>query len=248
MGNCLVTKLKGVVDNDNLPIFDKIQVKFLKNVSENANLRFNVGMKAGETSTITSKAGTLLDFTTKQGIPSKTCRNFDAAGATTTSTEGDILYADNMYNISTFYLGTSVGTPSANLVEFEVNQLRYLSLYRLHLAGCFVNKQFNDLSFLDGSIETLEIISINGNGTHLEDVDLMYLTKFIYLRQIDSSGTLYKPVDYKQFALGQIANGRTTGTINLTISSNNLFDGASILPGSYGLSWTSADNITLSPQ
>lgn len=244
MGNCLITKLNGVVDNDNLPFFDKISVKFLKNASEIDSIRFTVGMKEGETSTITSKACTLLDFTTKQNIPSMTCGILNVNATTTTSTKGDVLYADNMYNITTFFLGSDGIVPSDNLVEFEFEQLRNISLNRLHIQACFKNKQFNDFSFLDGSVDTLETLQIGNNGTHWEDVDLMYLTKFTHLKEIIASAVLYKPMDYKQFALGQIANGRTSGSISCIISSNNLFNGESISSGKYKLTWTSAEDIT----
>lgn len=244
MGNCLVTKLKGVVDNDNLPLFDKIQVKFLKNASENPNIRFNVGMETGETSTITSKAGTLLNFDSKQSIQSQVCGSFGGSNATTTSTAGDILYADNMYKIKVFYLGSNVGAPAANSVEFDFNQLRYLNLQRFYIEGSFVEKQFNDFSFLEGSVESLEKLEIGYNGTHWEDVDLMYFTKFTHLTTIDIGATWYKPMDFKQFALGQIAAGRTSGSIRCSIATNQIFDGEPATAGNHMLVWTSAEDIT----
>lgn len=247
MSTCIYTKYKAAVNNNNLVYRDKIAIKILAPCLEVSGFRFIVGTKNGDlTSTVTSKENALHD-NNGNSIEKKECHGFTGANGVYSTVANDIIFADNKYALGAVYFGnTTSGTvPEDNLVDFNFAQLSSLNLSRFDAIGAFASPAFDDFSWLEGSKNSLTKLTLSHNGDNWTDVDPMGLAMCIALTDLSITGTLFKPFDLKDFALAQIANGRETASIDLSIPNNVLWNSQAVTAGNWTLAWTSASNITL---
>lgn len=219
MGNCLVTKLKAVVDNDNL---EKFGVLVLKTTSKDQGAyKFGIIMQnpgtidAVDGGTIKSyRSGGTTD--THQDIPAQTDSTWKAALSTESTFElknkYDLLtltlFSDEYYDNfdlaqlkGCYNLGILIGCVSGNLSSIsELASLAYLNLERANKSS----KLKGDVSSL-AALVNLAILNINKNtaitGSIADLGNLVNLTEF-ESRETGVVGAV------EEFVAAQIGNGR----------------------------------------
>lgn len=115
MGNCLVTKLKGVVDNDNLPIFGKMLIVVGNN---DPSIRFN------KDTTVKILGGT-IDGQTEISVNANSYMRITSSTIVSDGTygEGQVGLLIDKYNISSF----------ERIIKFDAEDLIYAPLTRIQL-------------------------------------------------------------------------------------------------------------------
>ena len=257
--DCLITKLKGIVDNNNLPKLGEFQIQVpvgMTNIPASTACYVAISMKTGNTAKVTSKNGTLRK-TNGDIVSSITLDTVLSTSPFYSSSANDIIKVTNKYNFNNFLVNCSdVQDKPQFLIDF--NQLKYSKLNRFELSGFAFNLElllFDDLSFLESSIDTLTTFKVSNFGPNsLINIDLMDLASYTHLTDINFSNSLCKSIDFKDFALAMIAAGRETATITVGLSTSSneeykmYFDGVEKTTGFYTLSWTSSSNITMVAQ
>lgn len=220
--NCLVTKLKGVVDNDNLPKFNVLKVHFGAGDSgQYGSIRIEVPVG---------------NANTNNGYIANNAANLQNQDTHISITNAISLFASNVemdIEISPKYDITTLQTIDAR-ASFDTNDVKYLTkLTKLSMKTSSCTGNLEDLV----KLTNLEQLSVSGShiygdidtisaATNLSNFDISYTGARI-------SGSL-ESFAKKQF----IARGRQSASITLNTTSNTLvtFNGSAANANST-LSW-----------
>lgn len=124
MGNCLITKLKGVVTNDELLKLDEIKVRFGSNQGKPFRTKFEGDI------TIKALTGSLTDST---GMTSLS----EAKGSTSEIyvKENTIVSISSKYNLVSFCIYNNRSDGKENDVTFDFDLLKYTALGSVEISG-----------------------------------------------------------------------------------------------------------------
>lgn len=272
--NCLITKLKGSVNNDNLPIYNTIVFDVPANVS---SLTYNIGGLKNVTFKITgdvvmknsAETNVLCDNTKDYNISSPISENIytkissgNIGGTLTLVGKYNISGIETRYNALLFPVKNE-----PNTLDYYTSwgfKTKVFNLARnpgLKASITEVIDAFPELDVINlpsgtnitGSVadmltikSTLLELNIGTPNSFTRVANINELSEFIALNKL----TLYSSISgsIEDFVRSQIANGRTTGsmTVNLT---GVTFNGIAVSSGNKSLSWTSTtatfDGVTV---
>lgn len=238
VNNCLVTKLKGTVQNDNLPKFGVIRIPLMANLTSQ-NWK-SVGTVVGTTEapvfslvsgdiTVTDSSGTVaLPF----NFPLGSAYNIKVS----TGNVAPVIEISNKYAIS--YLGNILNKASE---EFSVSELVYLPLQALECSNVMV-ADVDDIVKIQTLVE-LVLSGENCRGDFANLGNLINLTTLnCYNARSNISGTIEEFVQRARLA------GRTTGSVSFNpqkYASTITYQGSAL---DYQYTWTiawTADSISV---
>ena len=221
--NCLVTKLKGTVSNDNLPIFG--YARLLAKAA--ATLTFKI---YGEASTLGPKIDAInppTEFKRSDNVilTLPVQRNYNSEGQqqyiVTMESGQDIMFQKYYENLT----GIVLSTTGHNTVYFDdssfFNYIRNIkNIVIEHIGNCTVNINELDLSDNCQSI-TFNYYNDENNVTgNIEELDTLLSLNRLWLPGTACTG------DVETLADKMVANGRDSGTLQL---SSNLSHGSLIV-------------------
>lgn len=238
--NCLVTKLKGVVNNEALPKFDMIT--FHVNNPENINEMLTYFKYADSTAATKNfyevGSGVTADFTTSQTYP----RWFG---------EGYVQVKDK-YNITGIILGSSYQSDRITpIIDMDISQLSYNNLQSIGSTpqGLHIT-ELKDLQILKS---TLKEISLTEKGILVPKLsgDISDLAKFVNLELLSLSnisnmvyGTMEQVATLfpRLNSLGNLDGSKwLTGSIESFVSVRR---SQGVTDGSVYTKWGNASNVT----
>lgn len=213
MGNCLVTKLKSIVDNENLEIFGVIRLKVPANFSvTNFKCPFgcsNSGGKFQFTDGITVvSSSTQTDYTSQGEAP---CTKYiDTTHVVferydISSENGGWLIFNKYDNDFTYFDASGLYNPSPSAWIFMPN-IKYAWYNRID----FADKIYDLSSFK--SVTSLINFSISCNCTG-NIQDLGFLTSLTNINF--PNDTVLPSGSIEDFLNAQVTNGRTSGNLNM---------------------------------
>lgn len=194
MKNCLVTKLMGSFENDNLPVYDCVPLYFSNKVPGASGYGYVIGVTEGKVRLISTGYITFYD---SNALSNPLGKDIEVASGTTVYTDrntGSTKYWERGYLIG-----------ASKLTELRTKGYDFFTLDGLH--DC-VNLQKLGFSGPDLAAECQEIdnFSDKQNLINLGNCISLELTYFNY-------AYLYGSID--ELAASQVANGRTSGTLTL---------------------------------
>lgn len=238
MSNCLVTKLKGVVDNDNLSKLGVIRIPLMANMTSSnwraiaTPIGTTVSPKLSLISgnfTITNAGGTA---TLPHDFPLGAAENIKV----TTGATAPTIEIDNKYSISS--LGNILNKASA---EFSCKELEYLPLTEMECSSVMIQDVVDIII-----IQTLTDISLSGDSCV---GDFSELGKLVNLTNLNCYGVRNNLVGtIEDFVTKARAAGRTTGSVSYKpqhYASTITYEGSAL---DYSYTWTiawTADSISV---
>lgn len=243
--NCLVTKLKGVVNNDDLPVYGEL---VLETRLLTGNYSCGITIEAVEPITVsvrdggyfsTVKANVETDRLTSINIPANTSTDLYFANTAPT------IHISDKYAVKSLYAITS-GASNPNFLAFDVAKLEgceALETLRIVFTGCY-----GRASSL-GALASLKNVYVSGTGLtgNIASLGTLTLARILRIYSTGITGTV------EAFVAAQIAAGRTTcspndlelrGILDLITFGGNLYPGTST-SYYYWAEWTDASHITL---
>lgn len=240
MANCLVTKLKGVVNNPNLlPIgYVRLHAKSISGAYTAENAKLQITIKNGETCTISTPNGGYFALSFA-GLDTDRLATYTikADSAVEGSSTVVLFFANADYDIlisNKYSIRILAGSNTAkNVVTGDINDLKFSDSIELLIVN---NDWVGELSSLSNKQNltqlNLEGTSVSGNINNLQsDTSLTNITlnraNNIY-GNIDDLGPLTSLVSFfaadvagisgtiEGFVAGQINSGKTTSTTNPT--------------------------------
>lgn len=276
--NCLVTKLQGVVNNDNLPKLGVYSVKFGGTPITNNG----IGVCVHDTTSpcvITSRKNSLTKRNSSVIIQSfeANASNLDGGSMCKSAVAGDIIDISNKYNID----GIICIAQNDNNISggtLKLDELAYSSIEKLTFVindkNSFKLEELIPIKYtlkqidlrgagITGDLSIFDDVTTITSATFAEDTtgarvntlitgSIMSFANSTNIETLDLHGApSLSSVDIKEFALAQIANGRSSATISIrTVNYGDLvysFDGVEVPTGRYTLTWTSSNDIALTP-
>lgn len=222
MGNCLVTKLKGVVDNDNLPKFNALKIHFdAGNSGQYGSLRIEAPV---------------IDADTNNGYIADSSADLQNQDTHISTADALSLYASNVemdIEITPKYDITKLQTID-NRASFDTNDVKYLTkLTNLFIKNYSCTGNFEDLV----KLTNLEQLNVSGSLIY-GDIDTISAATDLSLFDISYTGTRISG-SLENFAKKQfIARGRQGASIALNTAGNTsvTFNGSAANANST-LSW-----------
>ena len=222
MGNCLKVKLKGTVDNSNLPVFDKIKVK-----KTGAGGFVRITPVSGMSYTIQAFGGGEMSI---NGVVQQNPLTRDSAANINCSNGNyDILFGEK----------SSINVVTIRDGAFEVSIEDF--------AYC---ENITDITLLDsakGNIEALKgipnLTNIWANNGLYGDITKAFGDKLLLTKMYLNVNTGIKG-DFVEFARAQYANGRNSAEIAmLGVGDVAKFNGQNLRNANANLSWDSQTGL-----
>jgi hypothetical protein len=249
--NCLVTKTKGTVNNDNLPVFGILRLV----IDDATNARFMIEYPS-------SRKVTSNDVEAGSGV------SVDFSNANDPKVSGTgVLKVKDKYNITT--LGLFINTPA---VKVDLSELEYLALtgVSVNCPEC-IAEELGDLSVLPATLTTLTIMSKTTYQNYLKGDIADMGSKFVNLSSFnlkdnksitgkmqdiatlfpvlnnmgDVTGLIGITGSIEDFVHVRRTQGVTSGSVSISFGnySGITFNGEKMTAGGTSFSWT-ASTIT----
>lgn len=249
MGNCLITKLKGSVDNVNLQPYGTVKVSCLKTTAPSQTAQTLIIYAKGQTITVNGNGYFALTYA---GLDDPASR---LTSYTLPESQSDVLYLyfkNDDYNIfitgryddtySFRYLNMTPSTYEQTIFAFNIDELAYVDDFQ-RLRGSNQTKISGHLSSM--AKPSLMEITVNSSSCVGSLMDFAVCTNIVILHLNKQS----EKSDIADFVAAQVGHGRSTcdgiGFHNpglfCTFGGNPLTNLTSFAE----LSWTSASHIVL---
>lgn len=222
--DCLQTKLKGVVNNDNLPFFNAFKITVYPDATPaNNNLRINVS------SAVHLRIIGSGSFTDSEGNVLTDPKNLTVTSGSTPTT----VYFTRE---SEKYI----------ILVYEPSKIIYLGSGLPDTGSCAVGIESNDLNQCI-NIETINAKCWTYSTINVEDFAVCTKLKSLHIGYWSNNSNEHISGSYNKMVEGMIANGRNSGTItgkNNHLNSAATINGHSMTGNSYTLTIISATEYT----
>lgn len=253
MNDCLVTKLRGIVDNNNLKIFNALYL-FVTSETPGADGQY---MKVTVTKPVTLKriSGTATFMVNGSSYTSYDFTAGDYVLIFDINKEGEFIFTDKtaVSKISPYYnYGASASMSKKNwyfdLSDFDYTSMSYLNLANTDSYGVFTPKNMPDLDKLlittwkadfSCKLEELAVAAPNltniwVNGLHPGLYgDIVLLSACTSLTELVEQNNSNLTGEIESLASALVSSGRTTGTLDLVIGGCNVTDAGVIVTNNY---------------